>query len=406
MKLVKMCGLLAVVALLGAAIFTASASATALCEVTGAVCPEGKPYPTETTVEGTRKAPVNVILTTNIATIECTASAWTAVTVADQNGELSTGGVSAWTVGTCSQTAPIAPPPCVVATLGLPYSLGTIATTPGNGTMVFAPGLGSPALKVTCGLIQCTFTFSELPLKVTGAATATASLSTTEMTFAGSKCPKTATLSAEYEITAPTPLFIADEVAPPVLCKENKVPCPALKVLGVGTALKAELGANFKFSYVFNGTKKEPSCTSSKVVGEVTALGRPISGEISKWEFPGGCGGGLCETTAQKLPYEFEIERTGGGNGTLTWSSGGSGGPAVKLKCPGLFEECIYGATEFGFKLEGSAVAPRFYSPTKISLQRESGSSLLCSETATWEGTGGEEVKFKVTSPAALFITS
>jgi hypothetical protein len=400
-----MCGLLAAAALLGAGVFTASASATALCEVTGAVCPEGKPYPSNTTVKGTRKAPVNVILNTNIATMECTASSWAAETVADQNGELSTGGVSTWTFGGCSQVAPFVPG-CTPAATGLPYALGAIATTPGNGTLVFAPGLGSLAMKVACGLIECTFTFNELPLKVTGAATATASLSTTEMTFAGPKCPKTATLSAEYEITAPTPLFIAGEVAPPVLCQENKVPCPALKVLGLGTALKAELGANFKFSYVFNGTKKEPSCTSSKIVGEVTALGRPISGAISKWEFPGGCGGGLCETTAQKLPYEFEIERTGGGNGTITWSSGGGGGPAVKLKCPGLFEECIYGATEFSFKLEGSATAPRFYSPTKISLKRESGSSLLCSETATWEGVGGEEVKFKITSPPELFVTS
>jgi hypothetical protein len=187
--------------------------------------------------------------------------------------------------------------------------------------------------------------------------------------------------------------------------QRKRGPLPRRQSARPGHSLKAELGANVKFSYVFNGTKKEPSCTSSKVVGEVTGLGRPITGEITKWEFPGGCGGGLCETTAQKLPYEFEIERTGGGNGTIAWSSGGGGGPSVKLKC-GLFEECVYGATEFTFKLEGSVVTPRFYSPTKISLQRESGSSLLCSETATWEGTGSEEVKLKIASPPELFVTS
>lgn len=404
MRSIKLAGVLLTLAL--AAIASAgagSASATALCEVTGAVCPEGKPYADGTELKAKLPLGAKAKLTTNLGTLECEESTWKGKSAADQNGELTGGKITELIFNTCAVPLPAPLCPGGVVATGLSYGMSTEATTAGNGFFYFFGG--PPRLLVKCGAIECTFTFSNLPLEVTGGATAIAKINTSPIEMAGAKCPKTATLTAEYEITMPKPLFIAAEVAPPVLCEEFKSPCPAGKVVGVGRTIEAQLGANVKFSYLFNGTKKEPSCTSSKIAGKITAEGRPVVGELTKWEFPGGCGGGLCETTAQHLPYRLEFERTSGGNGTLEWLSKASGGPSVKLKC-GVLEECIYGASSFEFKFEGSAIAPRFYRTTSIGLVRESGSSLLCSETATLEGTASAEIKFKVTAPAELFMTS
>jgi hypothetical protein len=405
MRSIKLGGLTAAALLIAVAAFAASsASATALCKVTGAVCPENEPYPTNTTLKGTLVTATKAVLTTDIVgALECEEADWTAESTTDQNSEVTGGAVSVFTLNAC-ENAPVACPLGVTVT-GVPYSMGVQATTAGNGRLRFAAGKGPPGVAVNCGIMECTFTFGELPLEVTGGATAIAKINTSKMEWKGKKCPATAaTFTVEYKITTPAPLFIASEVAPPLLCKENKGPCPAGKSYGTGTTIKAELEKTVKFVYTLNGTKKEPTCPSSKIVGKTTGAGRPIVGEITEWIFPGGCGGGLCETTALHLPYRFEIERSGKGNGTISWLSNGSGGPSVKIKC-GLLEDCTYGTSSFTFELEGSLTAPKFYWPKKISLKGEAGA--LCSATATLEGIGGsEEVPFKFTEPTALFVTS
>jgi hypothetical protein len=405
MKRTTMWGLVLAAVLTTMVLFgSGTASAVVLCEENKDPCPEAKTLPNGTVVKAENNAPGNITLTTNTTSVECE-SKWTATTTADTHGEITGGEVSAFTMTPCSQVAGPACGAGVAATANLPYSLDVASSGSGNGEVAFflGKGKGQPAITVVCGKLDCTFTFAEMPFEVAGGTGAIAEVNAGATKMEGKACPAFGVLGGEYKVTNPPKVFIAATTAPPVLCKSNTVPCPATEIWPLGTAFTASLGANLKFNYVFNGTKKEPSCTASSVNGKTTGTGRPYIGQITKWEFS-NCGGGVCEISAQHLPYKFEIEESGGGNGTLTWRNETNGQPAVKIKCGGLFEECIYGTTYFGFELEGGAPNARFYWPTKVALARESGSSLLCSETATWEGTGSEEVKYKITSPAPLFV--
>jgi hypothetical protein len=404
MKRTTMWGfVLAAVLMTTALLGSGTASAVVLCEENKDPCPEAKTLPNGTVVKAENNAPGKITLNNNVTSIECE-SKWTATTAADAHGEITGGEVTAFTMTPCSQVAGPACGAGVAATSHLPYSLDVASSGSGNGEFAFFTGKGGPpTITVLCGKLDCTFTFTEVPFEVKGGTGAIAEVNAIPTKMEGKVCPTLALLSGEYKVTNPAEVFIAAKTAPPVLCKSNTVPCPPTEIWPVGTSFTASLGASFKFNYVFNGTKKEPSCTTSSVAGKTTSTARPDLGQITKWEFS-NCGGGVCEVSAQHLPYKFEIEESGGGNGTLTWRNESNGQPAVKIKCGGLFEECIYGTTYFGFELEGGAPNARFYWPTKVALTRESGSSLLCSETATWEGTGSPEVKYKITSPAPLFI--
>lgn len=405
MTLIKKLGFaMPVVVIAFAFIATGTAGATALCESGTAPCPETETLPDNQTIEAELVANTKAVLVAGATTVECAESEWTAKSFAEPIGEVTGGEVSAFSFASCT------PAGCVTfKAIRLPYAMEVEATGGGNGTAAFSSGgSGPPALEVNCGaaVLECTFTFmGAMPFEVIGAKGATAEVDTTKLEMKGKLCPKTAKFTAKYKVTTPASLFIANEVAPPVLCEVNTGPCPAGKSYATGTAIKAELESTVKFVYTLNGVKKEPTCPSSKIVGKTeTASGRPIFGKITEWKFPGGCGGGLCETTALHLPYRFEIDRTNGGNGTIRWLSSGGGGPSVRIKCS-ILEDCTYGTSFFEFGLKGSATAPKFNWPTKIGLKGEAGA--LCSTTATLEGIGGsEEVPFKFTEPTALFVTS
>ena len=109
---------------------------------------------------------------------------------------------------------------------------------------------------------------------------------------------------------------------------------------------------------------------------------------------------------AQHLPYKVEWKATSEGNGTMIWSSGGSGAPAFAIKCLGL-AKCVYGATEVALAVTGGT--PAKLSGGGVSLKREEGSKEACGEKgAIWEGVAAAEGKigYKITAPSPLFVRS
>jgi hypothetical protein len=84
-----------------------------------------------------------------------------------------------------------------------------------------------------------------------------------------------------------------------------------------------------------------------------------------------------CTVVAQHLPYKVEFKASSEGNGTTTWSSGGSGSPTFTIKCLGV-AKCVYGAAEIAFTLTGGT--PAKLSSTGVALKREEGSEEACGE--------------------------
>jgi hypothetical protein len=381
-----------------------SAPAANLCKEAVTPCPNGKTYANKT-IKASVIAPWPE-LHTDIGNIECLKGGLEAPTETSKLGEFSSGILTVLQFETCTDFNPPAPPiACTLSAINLPYGLGLTATGGGNGKLEI---LGETSgFRAECGAaIKCTFEYPGTSLTVTGAAapavpTLTASIA--KMTWEGEACPKVlATWAAKYEVTEPTPLFVISEATPSALCSENKEPCPAAKTYGSGTAIEGKAAANFKFAFKYNEANKEAECTSLVSKGKTTGTSGAVIGEITALTFGTGgkCGG--CTVTAQNLPYKLEIERSGGGNGTMVWRTSGKGDPQVLIKCGGLLEECTYGAAELPFTITGAAVAT--YVLPKTTLSKQSGT--LCSSTATWEGVGGtSESKYEFASPAPLFVT-
>jgi len=389
-------------------LFSSSASATALCKTNTNPCPQAEIYASNSKLKAKLKAPAaKLVLTTTIEKVECEASEITGKWQTDGSGEYTTGEVSVLEIVSAKCEALGVKKKCTkMEMLHLPYAVEASATGGGNGTVTLVNGgSGLPALEVVCGNINCTLTANSLPLTVAGGGPAIAELKGSGTQFQGTKCPTLLfTVEAEYEVTEPTPpgesLFIESAAAPPVLCKANQIPCVGGNIIGVPAPLKAAYSAAAKFKYTYLGENKEPTCNFSKFEGETTAAGKPIVGEFSlSFET---CAGGACNVTAEGGPYKLEIDRAGGGNGTMTWRKLSGSEPTFKIKC-GL-QECVYKATSIGWTITGSATAPTFATSGGVGL---TGSSIGCSSTATWEGVGGvAEVKYKFTAPTALFVTS
>jgi len=392
--------LVVIVCLLGAA----SASASTFCASNTNPCPESEIKYSGKAIEATLKSP-SVLVKSSIQEFECTASKWKAVLKTDGSGELATGEVSEFEIASC-KTLPAPGVACGAGTIsGLPFGFGGAAGTGGNGTVVFATGAkGPPAAAFNCGKFVCTVRAGEIPMEFAGSLTApTVKMKWTKMEFSGLSCPASAEVTAEYKVTSPAALFLESAVASPVLCKKNEAPCTPANTLGTGTALKAEFEAESKFAFTYGGVKKEPACKFSKLEGKTTAAGKPIVGEVTTLKFE-TCAG--CTVEALHTPYKLEIDRTGEGNGNgwLRVSSNGSGPPTFLIQCT-LTEKCTYETPSIEFGLTG-AEAPAIPKLASSAVEL-TGSSALCSTSATWEGVGGvSEVKYKFLAPVSLFVRS
>jgi len=204
MRHTKMIGLalvaaLAVMAMAGAA--SASAAAT-LCSTNTSPC-TGTVYGSGTKISSQLKSGTVATLTTSIGNVVCKkSSVGGATTNTTGHGEISTLSFTECSLGTTS---------CTVKAVNLNYTAESFASGGGNGTLTISPkaGLGSPGASVECGsFINCTFTSSDLVLDVTGGNPATIIAKEEELTRTGGLCPSSSKWDAEYEVTAPKPLFL------------------------------------------------------------------------------------------------------------------------------------------------------------------------------------------------------
>jgi len=210
MKQVKMLGLAAVAALgLMAMTGAGTASATELCSTNTSPC-TGVMYPPGTAVSVQLKPGTVATWTNPIANVTCQKSTIGGKTTSTgAKGVAVTGAIESLAFSECKTASGVA---CTMRTANLPYAASFTATGGGNGTLtVTGGGTGDPGVAVECGfVINCTVTTADASLEVTGGNPAIAKANALPFTPAGVTCPKEEHLDAEYEVTAPKPLFIVN----------------------------------------------------------------------------------------------------------------------------------------------------------------------------------------------------
>lgn len=176
------------------------------------------------------------------------------------------------------------------------------------------------------------------------------------------------------------------------LCRVNQNPCQAANQYLEGTVIKAELEKEKKAVLKTNLATVE--CTISKSEGKTTKTSAsPLPGTISKLTFE-GCkttGGVVCTVTVVNLPYNAAVAATGGGNGTLTATSGGTGNPGATVVC-GTVLNCKFSTPSATLTVLGGE--PAKLDAENIELEPEVISlESVCPTEAFWTA------PYKVTSP-------
>ncbi len=139
------------------------------------------------------------------------------------------------------------------------------------------------------------------------------------------------------------------------LCKvKGEGACPKESAYPLKTALTGTLKEKAK------GTGKEFSveCTESKWAGEtLSETSETITGTLASLSH-GGCTSatlGACTWVTLNLPWTLTIRATGGGNGTYTWTNGGTGVPGYRVTCGAV--HCRYGAASIVASVQGGSPA-------------------------------------------------
>jgi len=210
MKQLKMLGLAAVAALgLMAMTGAGTASATELCSTNTSPC-TGTVYTSGTAVAAQLRALTVSTLTNPISNVIAQRSTFAGKTTSTgAKGSPVTGVIETLTFTEIKTASGVT---CTVKTLNLPYKTSIAATGNGNGTLTISSGgTGDPGIGVECGtLINCTFSTASAVLEVTGGNPAIAKANGIGLAPKGLTCPLEAHWDAEYEVTAPKPLFIVN----------------------------------------------------------------------------------------------------------------------------------------------------------------------------------------------------
>jgi hypothetical protein len=146
------------------------------------------------------------------------------------------------------------------------------------------------------------------------------------------------------------------------------------------------------------------TCTASSMNGQTstaTNANGNSTGSISSVSFS-GCtdqNNSSCTVTPTNLSWHVEHTSTEiagkpNGNGKMTISSGGSGGPQATVAC-GSFINCTFGVDSATVDFFGSSTAPRV-TTTGIVMTRISG--VFCPSSATWDA------GYTITKPTSLFV--
>lgn len=186
--------------------------------------------------------------------------------------------------------------------------------------------------------------------------------------------------------------FLGGAVSPAaatVLCGNSAIPCAEDDVYTIGTDLHGTLSEG---SVGLTAEKGTLHCSGSSLAGETTASGTPMLGQISALTFS-SCELG-CTVAALHLPYKAEIESTGGDDGVVTLSNGGSGVPQIRNTCSGM--SCTFGAAKISIDLDGGS--PAAIRAVNEPLTREGGEKATCGDTAKWSAV------YRGSEPTALFL--
>jgi hypothetical protein len=182
-------------------------------------------------------------------------------------------------------------------------------------------------------------------------------------------------------------------------CTALTSPCPS------GNEYTGSVNSTLKTgtSAVITNSVDTITCTSSSINGENTVATNASgnsTGKITSVTFSGCTDQNkeTCTATAEHVPWHAELVATEtagkvNGNGVLTVSNGGTGGPQAKVVC-GSFLSCTFGVESTDVDFIGSSTSPTIKT-TGLALTRISG--FLCPSTANWDA------EYTLTKPTSLF---
>ncbi len=345
-----------------------SASATVLCKAATEHCAASNAYGKGAIVEASLKSGTKWVLKAGYRTFECEEASIKGE-VTNPGGPTSSaasGTVTALSVGKCNGTVEVPKP----GTFKIVYSSG------GNGTLTLE-GLEIKTLNESF----CAYG-GPVSTSLSGGAMAVVKASASVPLKEGfPNCANPATLTAEYTVTKPEPLYVERERTAAVLCKTATFPCSggASGAYGLGTPIQLSLIGSL-FTFIGNGITYN-ACGEVTLAGEVTSkveTGVDVSGKITKLAF------------ASCLSKETTIVL---GTFTITYSSGNNG----FLTLEGFkVEDGYYGCNQTGPATMSLIAGTTGAAGLNYPLINKDG---ICPNPLTWKG------EFMVSAPAPLYVS-
>jgi hypothetical protein len=341
-----------------------AAESVVLCKVAAEPCTS--PYGKKKTIEGTIVG--SWLLKAGFAEIKCTG--------ASINGSVTNLGTTGPVTGTVNS---IGFSSCGSSTVDVlkngTFSIGS--PSGGNGTFKLEGFEVTVAVAGTSCVYGGTASFS-----LTGGTTASLkSTGSLAKVSGGATCASPASLTAEYKVNLPEPLYVEAKEGvsePVVLCKSATSPCTG--TYAKGTAIEASSTG----SILLKGGFAEITCTANSIKGEVTNPGPtgPVAGTVSSLSFS-SCGSSTVDVLKNGT---FSIGSPSGGNGTFKLE-----GFEVTVAVAGT--SCVYGGPAT-FSLTGGTTASL---KSSGNLTKVSG-GFLCASPASWSAA------YNITAPAPLYV--
>lgn len=204
MKHLKMLGLCLVCAMAATAVMgVGMASATKLCPENKSPCPAA--YKKGTSIKAQLVAGTKSVMSSGFVTIECTESTMSGKTTSDGGaGAPVLGEITSVTWKNCKTSGGSS---CTTSALGTPWP-AVVNGSGGSGTMTISGAAG----KFTCS-VTCEYEAKSASVSATGGNPAKIKASSVSFSRIGGSflCSSSASWSAEYEVTAPKPLFVVSE---------------------------------------------------------------------------------------------------------------------------------------------------------------------------------------------------
>jgi len=387
-----------------AAAFALSASATALCEAEETECTGLNPYIEETTMAASLSGESTATIKTSLGTITCSQS-----TLAGHTRETEASPLPFDLTGMTLAKCKFGTTECTSSeVINLSYSGSLAWVGSGDGTATIAAGESgkSPGAVLSCKIlgfpVTCTATAKEQSWQMNGGSPAHIVAKEASMTITGSGCPTSGTFSAEYAVSEPNPVFVAQKAAHTKLCKEVKVnPCNnAYGALGL---IEATASTNPKFELEYNTVKKTVTCTVSTLKAKTNvAEGTPLYGELTDLTFD-KCGDGTnnCTVKANNLPYQMAIEASEDfkGTGRVTFRSSGKGHPEIAIVC-GAAYTCEFEEEEMrSLRFEGNTGAKL---EIWAGMSRTEAADKKCGNLLQWNNLV-TTTEYKISNPAAVW---